>query len=289
MIKHGGGANSHWSAPDPWSEPRYDPARIMGLFDPAQEEQKSLFDYVRTVLNRKWTLVAVFLCSVALSVAYAYTRPPYYISTATIQIDRMYAPSGGLNDLLGMFGQFDLYYQTQIEALKSKGVAEAYLVRTGALKPQTPEPATRPATDSDTESARTASPPEAGSAADAKELLEERSRQSLVDSVLGRIRVVPLRGTQMIEVSLGANDPVLAKRTLQGYLEAFLADNRQKRAELTDRVKNLMAKELEATEKQYEEAKNALLKFTEEHGIVHLDRSPNPMLEIGRASCRERV
>jgi polysaccharide biosynthesis transport protein len=279
LVKHGGSTNSQWSPSDPWSsEPRYDPIRIKGLLDPAQEEQKSLFDYLRTILKRKWTMVGVFLGSVAISAAYAYTRAPYYISSATMQIDKMYSSAGNLNDLLGLFGQFDLYYQTQIEALKSKGVAEAYLVRSGALKQQPPAPEKPAETASVDGSEQTGTPQKAGTAEDAKELQEQRNRQSLVDSVLGRVKVVPLRGTQMIEVSLGANDPLLAKRMLQGYLDAFLADSRQKRTELTGRVRSLMTKELEATEKQYEEAKNALFKFTEEHGIVHLDRSPNPML-----------
>ncbi len=285
MVKQGGGAAGHWSAPDPWPEPRYDPTRIKDLFEIPQEEQKSVFDYLRTILNRKWTMFAVFLGSVALSVAYAYTRVPYYVSTATIQIDKVYTSAGNLNDLLGFFGQFDLYYQTQIEALKSKGVAEAYLVRTGALQPQPQNPEKPVGEGAADQAAQPAPLPETGSSEDPKKLQEEKNKQALVESVLGRIKVMPLKGTQMIEVTLGASDPVLAKRMLQGYLEAFMFDNRQKRVELTGRVKTLMARELEATEKQYEEAKTALLDFTKEHGIVHLDRGANQMLgEFDKAS-----
>jgi len=230
-------------------------------------------------------MAAVFCAAVGLAVAYAQTRTPHFVSTATIQIERLYPGSASINDLFGMFGQFDLYYQTQLEALRSRGLAEAYLVRMKALKIADPVTAPVSGGESPEGKARSATTPPDRSPEDQAELREERHKAALIDSILGRVKVVPVKGTQMIDVTMGADDPLVARRMLQTYLETYVEDSRKKRSDLANRVKTLLDRELERTRKQFEEAKEALLAFTREHGIVSLDKGPNQTLrEFDRAT-----
>ncbi len=89
-------------------------------------------EYFHAVLYRKWLVCCVFVISIGLAALYVLKATPYYKSTATLEIEKVYPTSAGLNELFAFFGQSDLHYQTQLESLKSRNLAEKFLDRMNA-------------------------------------------------------------------------------------------------------------------------------------------------------------
>ncbi|MBI4964679.1 MAG: polysaccharide biosynthesis tyrosine autokinase [Desulfomonile tiedjei] len=254
----------------PWGDFYRDSYPSTNVLDVSFEDSKSLIDYLRTILYRKWTVAGVFVLVLSLAAAYAYTRVPVYRAEATIEVEKVYPASSNMTDLFAFFGQFDLFYQTQMESMKSRSVAESFLKRFEASKPAT-------SAEDKGSSADTPRPDGTQQVPGANENAEVKKAGSL-SSVLSRISVNPVKGTQMIQVTLDANDPGLAQRMLQVYLAAFIEETQRKRSDLTDKVRGWLRNELSEAEKQLRKSEADLMAFTAKHDIVPSERVPNQVL-----------
>jgi capsular exopolysaccharide synthesis family protein len=261
--------------PVPTHDPSHDLNELAGFFDTSADDHKPVVEYFHAVLYRKWLVFGVFIFSVFLASLYALTATPYYKSGATIEIEKVYPSSAGLNELFAFFGQFDLYYQTQLESLKSRNLAEKFLRQ---WNPSTASQGEK------SDSKRSSLQGTTGSASDPKspdkdtQLEEERRNVAAVNSIVSRVVVTPMKGTQLIQVEMGADDPLLAKNMLQKYLEVFIEEDRQRRSEIVAKVKSWLKTELAETEKALRESEAALLEFSRKHGMVYLSRHPNQAL-----------
>ncbi|MFH1115070.1 MAG: polysaccharide biosynthesis tyrosine autokinase [Pseudomonadota bacterium] len=262
-----------------------DESRIKGFFDFPGEDQKSLMDYFWSILHRKWTVVSVFLLGVGIAGFIAYTATPYYLSRSVVEINKLFPRSTSVTDLFGFFNQFDLYYQTQISILESQGLAEKFLDNMRAKKEGKPSPesAGRPAAPekTGTESAQDTAQEENNR----KVILDqERMKSASISSIRSRVTVTPLRGTQMIEVQMGASDPLLAREMLDEYLRTFIDMSTKKSDQLGSKMKDWINTELTESEKRLKESEKELLDFSKEHDIVHLSETPNTKIgEFERA------
>ena len=246
-----------------WSDFNRDPYSPANVLDVSIEEGKSFFDYLHTILYRKWTVAGVFVLALSLAAAYAFTRTSVYRSEATIEVEKVYAASSNMTDLFAFFGQFDLFYQTQMESLKSRSVAEAFLKRSEASKNK--------AGAQDKSSAAESSEPATTQSTSGSEQSPEVKKAGSLNSLLGGISVNPVKGTQMIQVTMDANDPSVAQRMLQEYLAAFVEETQRKRSEMTGKIRAWLKTELEEARKQLEKSQAELTTFTAKHNIVPSD------------------
>ena len=193
-------------------------------------------DYFWSILHRKWTVVSVFLLGMGIAAFIAYTATPYYISRSVVEINKLFPRSSSVTDLFSFFNRFDLYFQTQISILESQGLAEKFLENMRAKK------AGKSPSESDGPSGSPKKPETESSQGTAHKernrqviLDEERMKSASINSVRSKVTVTPLRGTQMIEVQMGASDPLLAREMLDEYLKTFIEMSTQKRDQLGPR------------------------------------------------------
>lgn len=231
-------------------------------------DRNTIIEYFYAILFRKWIVAGVFAVAILVAGIYAYTATPSYRSSATIEIEKVFPSSANMNELFSFFGQFDLFYQTQIEFLKSRRLAEGFLKLMG---------------QSDSSAAKQEKEDKTAASPGTRE--EEKRFAAEVDSVLSRVTVTPVRGTQLIQVEMNAEDPAVAKKMLEKYLEAFVEESRRKRVEINTKVREWLQKELSETEKQLKESEANLLEFSKTHGVVFLDRNPGQSMSfLQRAS-----
>jgi len=276
-----------------WSRFAQADARIGGFFDFQGDDQGSPIQYLYKLLNRKWTIAAVFVLGVAVAAFIAFTSTPYFVSTSTLEVSKTMPSSGSLNDVVSAFGQYDVYYQTQVEALKSRGLALKFIRKmkqearkeSVVAKSPTELPDKAAAAKAEEIPGKAGSQRVTGTAVDSasskintsKELTveEERSEAASVGSVLSRVTIRQIPGTQMIQADMGASDPILARRMLQVYLDTFMDDNRAKREALGAKIRTWLNKELGETQKLLASSQEDLIEFTKKHGIVAMDKNPN--------------
>ncbi|MBI5249464.1 MAG: hypothetical protein HY912_08220, partial [Desulfomonile tiedjei] len=239
-------------------------------------DRNTIIEYFYAILYRKWIVAGIFAVSILVAGFYAYTATPSYRSSATIEMEKVFPSSSNMNDLFSYFGQFELFYQTQIEFLKSRRLAEAFL----KLMAQT-DPPKKSTSEGDAQQDK------AGAVSDQRQ--EERRQAAAADEILSRVTVTSVKGTQLIQVDMAAEDPVLAKRMLEKYLEAFVDESRRKRMEINAKVREWLKKELAETERQLKESESNLLEFSKTHGVVFQDRNPMTFLQrAGEAAYQSK-
>ncbi len=267
------------------SGPASDESRIKGFFEFPSEDQKSLMDYFWGILHRKWTVALVFVVGLGIAGFIAHTATPYYVSKSVIEINRLSPRSSNVTDLFNFFTQYDLYYQSQVVTLKSQGLAQSFLENMKAKKAGKSQPKSDVPSGSEDRSETESAPATSNLEKDRGTTLdEERRRSASINAVLSRVMVTPVKGTQMIEVEMGASDPLLAREMLDEYLKTFIDMSAEKRNKLGKKMRLWLKRELAESERRLKESENELLDFTKKHDIVVLDSSPNPKIgEFERA------
>ena len=266
-------------------DPINDDSKIKGFFDFPSEEQKSLQDYFWAILNRKWTVIAGFLVGLGIAGLVVYTSTPYYISTSILEVNKLQPRSTNVTDLFAFFSQYDLYYQSLIMTLKSRSLAEEFLENMKAKSTGKPNSKSDKPEDSAQSAARSAPQDKEGEVSDRERLLaEERRKSASINSILGRVTVTPLEGTQMIEVKMGGSDPLRTREMLDKYLQTFIRMTQEKRDHLGIKMKDWLQRELVDSERRLKESEKELLAFTKEHDILVHDATPNSQIgEFERA------
>jgi polysaccharide biosynthesis transport protein len=288
-LRRGTEGNAEIAVTSPWPDLKKDQLAMEALFG-RQEERKTLRDYLSAILARKWVVAIVFAVFFSASVYYAYTATPYYVSRATIEMDKGIAESTNLGDLMQLYGKFDLAYQTQIEFLKSKYLVEEFLRRlkkrqagaNAGKSSKAPDPIAATSGDEAKPEAKKRESKEATQ----KDLEAERRWQAEVNSLRSKIQVIPVPGTQLIDVAYGSSDPLVARNNLQLLLDVFIELNRDKKSEIAKNVKSWLQKELGESKRLLDASNKDLLEFTKEHGIVPSTYPSEVASSFGRASDR---
>ena len=224
-----------------------------GGFDERPEDGDSLAHYWHAIIYRKWMVAVVLVAALALGYVFAQTRIPIYRSTAMIEIEKVYSASALVTDLFTLFGQAETFYQTQIELLKSQNVVDRFL----SIMNEAQRTSKSGATDS----------------SDKPTTAEDRGRNELFNAAVQGVQATPVRGTQLIDVQMEANDPHLAQEMLGAYCQAFVEETHRKKSELSEKLRIWVRKELKETEKQLRDSENELHTFQVKHGF--LDNDPN--------------
>jgi capsular exopolysaccharide synthesis family protein len=251
-------------------------SQVPGFIDVPFEERKPFSDYLYAILYRKWIVIALLALGAGIGAFYAYNATPLYRSRALIEIEKVFPTSTNLNDLFSFFGQFDLYYQTQIESLQSRNLAEEFLKRmkgNKAAEADMDKKKVEPAGASPTDPV--AGDPSKEHSEGKPAAAQEKEDDGAITAVLSQISVAPIKGTQLIQIEMGASDPLVAKKMLQTYVDTYIDETRRKRGEIATRVRSWLNRELGETEKQLKESEANLLEFTKKHGVLFFDRSSN--------------
>lgn len=237
-----------------------------GAHEDHADEEDSFGHYWHAVVYRKRIVAIVLLAGLALGYIFAQTRIPVYRSTAMIEIEKVFPHSAVISDLLTLFGQSEIFYQTQIELLRSQNVVRRFLEMMNEI----------PQHNAVFKTARSSAESKAAGAEAKSE--EEKKKAQLLSEAVEKVQATPVRGTQLIEVQMEAEDPHLAQQMLGAYVGAFIEETQRKRSELADKLRGWLRKELEETERQLRESERDLHEFTVKHGIIFLDNNPNHSL-----------
>ncbi len=257
----------------------YEETMLRGLLAPSGEGQRSLSHYVRSVWDRKWTVLAVLLLGIAIATAYLMHATPYFVSSAIVEVEKFNPPSSELADVFAHFSEYELFYQTQLEALKSRDLANEFIRRMSEDRSQSPGGRSEGA-----EPPQLATGEPSNGFASTYDL--EAAKAERINSVVGGVKAAPVPGTRLIRVQMGATDPMVAKQMLSVYLEAYIDLRRRTQLAVNERVRSWLKKQLDDAKKQLDDSRSALLDFTKKHGIVLRNTNPDQALTLFDAAGR---
>jgi polysaccharide biosynthesis transport protein len=229
-------------------------------FEPHQPEIESLdlVRYWRAIARNKWRILALALLVGLLATLYAYSLTPIYRASATVLVEGSRpTKSAAMEEMYISYGGTTRdYYLTQFEILKSREFAERLVRVMGLVRhPEfDPRQAPRPWYASG----------KSGGAGPSDQDLEE----GVVDSVMGRTSLQPVRNTQLVKVSFDAKDPELAARVPNTLATIYIVADLEARMESTRRTTEFLAKQAEGLKEKLAQSERALQQYREREKII---------------------
>lgn len=238
------------------------PPEVSGKFD--------YYRYLRIAVKYRWLIAGITSTAVILAIALTFLMTPVYRATASVQIDRDKINVVDMKDVQSDDSMNGVeYLQTQYELLASRSLAERVVAALGL----TDDPAFSPKAGQGFSIGGLLSSTKA-EPQDATDDLEKRTRLT-VDKLLRMLTVAPVRGSRIVKVSIDHTSPDLAQKIANGYAEAYIADNLDRRYDATSYARKFLEDRLQQLKIKLEESERQAVKYAEDQGIINLDGDKN--------------
>ncbi|RQW78947.1 MAG: hypothetical protein EHM62_06975, partial [Methylococcus sp.] len=281
-------------------------------FPAATEEQApDVFDpkvLVRLLLKHKWVLIAGALIGLSIATVDGLTRTPRYRAVATLQIDQGTARIVQFNRDFDPYDTDGMNIQTQIELLRSRGVAERVVDDLGLdpTRGRAADALPSPLGPEAGESSGVKAPPKADSATESasaakgglglgmledlkdrviagyKQLgqpsVKDRSflgREAVIGALMGSVSVAQVPNSRLVRISVTSNDAEKAARIANALVKTYVAMSIERRSGSSNYAKNFLEDQIKATKAKLEEAEKTLNAYARDKSILILDEKNN--------------
>jgi capsular exopolysaccharide synthesis family protein len=234
------------------------------LFDAPRAELR-LGDYV-DVLRRRWRLAAALAFVSALGgVVHYFITPKMYQATTTIQIDRRSLSLGGSAESPWLENWWNMeFYPTQYKLLESRGLAERVVTDLRLYE----DPVFNPAWARWGGGERPATPD-----LDAAEL------GGMGQAVLGGLEILPIKGTQLVQIHYRSVNPELSARIANGVADAFIDWGIETRSESVGKASSFLGRQIEDLKQELADKEATLQAYGRRSDIVAVDTQTSPTLQ----------
>lgn len=220
-------------------------------------EPLHLRDYWLVLLRRRWLVFLVFVVVSSAGTAWVFTREPLYRASTQLLIERNPNVLEADRDPRSQEG-WDDFFQTQCRLLQSRLLAGKVMDRFNLLR----DPEFLPK-----QAASSAAGPD-----------DRPADQQALDRFLERLRVDPVKGTQLVTVSFLSSRPERAADVANTLAEVYVQQAVDFRSRTTAEKGSRLGDETEAQTRKVQEAEVALQRFNEEQGLVNIEER-RPLLE----------
>ena len=237
--------------------------------NPAPNEEPRTFarDLWSVLLKRKGMVLSFFLAVVGSVAVFSFVQKPVYTARGTLWIDRepnvIPAP-----EVLQIESRDAVYYQSQFTILRSRALANATIEKNKL-----------------DENPHFAGKPAAREQADG--LSSAVFREKLIDKLLERISVRPLRDTRIVSVGFEDADPQFAADTLNSLFEAFVDMNVRRKYSVSEQASEFLASQIATLRTAIEGLERKIQDYGAEKNIVSLSATEttvvNSLSEINSA------
>jgi polysaccharide biosynthesis transport protein len=219
----------------------------------------TLRQYFYMAIKRRWLILGVALAFTILGGVRTLMKTPLYTATVRIQIERepVKIVEGGTTAPTEM-GALD-FLRTQYELLKTRALAERVVSALGLAE----NSGFFKARNVSLSSILGGSGEKGSSSAQA---MQERA----VEIVLNNMTVSPVQGSRLADVSYVDTSPVRAQQIANGYADAYIASNLDRRFEANAYAKTFLDDQIKQLKIRLEESEKAVLDFAEREKIVEV-------------------
>lgn len=231
------------------------PAAQLNPYDPFIEELEAdqefdLRHYWRLLFKHKWTILTVFIITLAFTAVSSLQKPAIYTASALVEINR------DTMQVLNFQGSTDSYYydekfyQTQYELLKSRALAEDVIEELHLADNPTFNQA---AGDTD---------------GNAEANDDPNKDRSLVDAFLDNLTVEPIEFSKLVRISYPSTDPDLAAKIVNTLANIFIRSSLDRRFDAASYAKNFLKERLIQVKAKLENSEKKLAGYEQEQDIL---------------------
>lgn len=244
-----------------------------------------LLDRLAVVACYRRIATIVFVLTAGAIMIQGYSQVPVYQATARLLIeDERSTAIPGIQTADTYYQDPEPYYNTQYRILRGReltrrvvkrlslaDVAEFNGTQTG---PSSPIDIARQLLRSVVELVRPA-PPAPPEPPRPDETADEAA---LVGAFIGRVAVVPVTGSRLVDVQFTSTDPQFAAEAANALVEEYVAQNLEVKLQSTQNMLDWLQKELAAQQTKVEDSERALAEYRDRQNAMSLDDKNNIVL-----------
>jgi capsular exopolysaccharide synthesis family protein len=238
------------------------PASVADASEPSAFNLREIW---RILNKHKWLILGIAAAFVVLAAVRTLMQTPLYTSTVRLQIDRNVAQVVKGENVLPSEDASDFEFsQTQYELLRSRMMAQRVA---SALRLGEDSDFLKPRGFSVVGAIRGLLTPR-----DDGGNVNESALQDVAAGILpANLTVQPVGGSRLVDVSYSDPDPARAQRIANGYADAFLASNIDKRFQANASAKTFLEDKIQQLKLRLEESEKKLLAFAQEQQLVDIN------------------
>lgn len=214
-----------------------------------------LLDYWLLVKRSRNQIFMLTLMVTLLAALVVFQMTPIYRGTALLLIENVKSKVLTLNDLYG--GQRDSMeaFNSQVQIIHSRSVAER-VVRKLKLYDH-------PAMNPRLQKGWFGNEPTV-----AREMTEEQMVAAVVGRIAGGLTIEPILRSQIVKVSFNSPDRELAAKVANAVVDAYIDNDLESRSEMTQKASGWLTQRMEGIRSKLEESEKALQHYREQENIV---------------------
>jgi polysaccharide biosynthesis transport protein len=269
---HGGGTTGSAGGPSPAP---YTP-----------ENEVHLLDRLAVLYRYRQLCITVFILVTAAMIIQGYSNVKIYQAQARVLIEdeRSTAIPGLQNEQNTYFEDPEPYYQTQYKILKGRDltrrvVRKLHLEKVPEFNGTKPAPPTPLSLLSDLKTRLMGYVGRGPAAAPEPAKVDETADESaMVGAFLGRVEVVPVRGSHLVDITFISEEPTFAADAVNALIDEYVTENLEIKLRSTQGMLDWLDNELASQQKRVEESERALAEYREKENALSLDDKQNIVL-----------
>ncbi|MCF6148013.1 MAG: AAA family ATPase [Candidatus Kuenenia sp.] len=251
------------------------------------QNQVHLSDYLKILKKRKWIIIIFFLAVVSIVTAKSFHDTPVYQATAKVIIENRSSFMEEMADVSKIDSHDESYLMTQYNLLQSRSLAkkvieEQHLLKEFMIRQEESDTTNKGTQDEVLESS---------------DSLEENINPAIVDWYLSKISVVPLRGTNLVNVSFMNSSPELAVRIANAHVKAFIERSNELQQETSQKALDWIKEQIRSQKNkvilsqremyEYKYEKLATFSIDNDEAFTIPELADNPVINDLRAKLAE--
>jgi polysaccharide biosynthesis transport protein len=249
--------------------------------DNVNNEQMIDLSHYTNLLRKNWLSIILFSILVTfIAVLMVLQIAPKYTAHATLLIEEKEKKAVSFENVVGLDALKNEYYQTQYEILRSNQIAEKVIKQLGLNNNK--EFNSFLGADSQPKSVleRVAEVPFIGELSFVKDLLEKKAqsvdedkrkeeiRQSVLFSFKDRLKINPIKNTQLVEISFTSENPQLAANVANAVGYAYIEYNLDSRLASTQYASSWITSRLAELKTELIKSESALANYLQQEKLI---------------------
>jgi capsular exopolysaccharide synthesis family protein len=251
-------------------------------------EEVHILDRLAVIYRYRHVAIAVFFLTTAAMMIQGYSTIQIYQARAQILIEdeRSTAVPGITTPDNTYYEDPEPYYKTQYRILKGRDLTRRVITRLHlervpefngtATPPSGPAVFVRKVEERLIHLVRPSSQPVAP--AEAPKADESSDESAMVSAFIGRVDVVPVAGSRLVDVTFTAMDPTFAATAVNTLVDEYVEQNLQLKQQSTQNMLDWLDKEVANQEIKVQESERALAAYRDKQNALSLDEKQNIVL-----------
>ena len=246
--------------------PGYPPMLPVSALPHGDPGDLNIAKYLSILRKNLWVIVGIVMCSTLVAVLISMRSPKIYEAVTKINVERETPQVVNFKEVINDSFDYEMFIETQMRILQSNRLAWRtindlklpYDPGFVGKQAQPRRPDSRPLSDAE--------------------------QYSLTGRFLGNLRIVRVRGSQLVEVHFFCFDPQLAARVANQLTENFINQNLKGKYEATVKATEWLETQLDELRAKVEKSEEELVAYERANSILILDDKADRSVTLDKMS-----